>query len=93
MMPPLDPDLTPEWLRDIDAKTALDNIVHDMQALAARLTMLTQRVGELHIFIGEGKDGATLTLNESADPTARGCLSESDTVAQKLSQETQRYDP
>ena len=57
MTQPLDPDLTPEWLRDIDAKTALDNIVHDMRALTARLAMLTQRVGELHIFIGEDRDG------------------------------------
>ena len=42
-----DPDLTPEWLREIDLVTALGNIIFDIGKLAAQLTMLQQRVSDL----------------------------------------------
>jgi len=46
-------DLTPDWLRDIDLQTALDNLAYDIGVQAAKLTMLQQRVLELRVIVQE----------------------------------------
>jgi hypothetical protein len=48
-------DLTPEWLQGRSPIEALGNIAYDIGQIAARLTMLQQRVSELMIVIQEQK--------------------------------------
>jgi hypothetical protein len=51
---PLDPDLTPEWLQGVSPMTALENTVFEYGILAAKITMLNQRLMTLCNLIAQG---------------------------------------
>lgn len=65
MTQPLDPDRTPEWLQQISYISALENLIHDIGTIAAKLTMLHQRAIELHTLItqeADSDDGAVVRV-------------------------------
>lgn len=51
--------MTPEWLQDLSVAAALENIIFDIGALAARLTMLQQRASDLLALITKEKNDDT----------------------------------